>query len=81
MMVTATITSKGQITIPSSVRAALNLDVGSKVEFVENADGSFTFLPLNQNVQSLKGVLQAPKQPVSIDDINEAIAKLGMLSK
>ncbi len=80
-MVTATITSKGQITIPSSVRAALNLDVGSKVEFVENADGSFTFLPLNQNVQILKGVLQAPKQPVSIDDINEAIAKLGMLSK
>lgn len=80
-MVTATITTKGQITIPSSVRNALNLDAGSKVEFVENADGTFTFLPLNQNVQALKGVLQAPKQPVSIENMNEVIAKLGVLSK
>jgi antitoxin PrlF len=80
-MVTATITTKGQITIPSSVRNALNLDAGSKVEFVENADGTFTFLPLNQHVQTLKGVLQAPKQPISIEDMSEAIAKLGALSK
>jgi len=49
-MVTATLTTKGQFTVPSSVRAALHLEVGSKVEFVENADGTFTFLPLNQEV-------------------------------
>lgn len=47
----------------------------------KNIYGTFIFLPRNQNVQSLKGVLQAPKQPVSIDDMSEAIAKMGALSK
>ncbi|NOS96127.1 MAG: AbrB/MazE/SpoVT family DNA-binding domain-containing protein, partial [Methylotenera sp.] len=35
-MSTATLTSKGQITIPAAVRAAMNLESGSRVEFVES---------------------------------------------
>lgn len=33
-MTTATITSKGQITIPANVRQSLNVAAGDRVEFV-----------------------------------------------
>ena len=38
-MPTSTVTSKGQITIPAQVRAALGLETGSRVEFVEVEKG------------------------------------------
>ncbi|MGA3195891.1 MAG: AbrB/MazE/SpoVT family DNA-binding domain-containing protein [Terriglobales bacterium] len=38
-MATATLTSKGQITIPSRVREALGLEKGDRVEFVEQGKG------------------------------------------
>ena len=40
-MTTATISSKGQITIPADVRLALHVDVGDRVEFVEMGPGRF----------------------------------------
>jgi AbrB family looped-hinge helix DNA binding protein len=33
-MTSATITTKGQVTIPKEIRDYLNLDTGSKVDFV-----------------------------------------------
>ncbi len=36
---TATVTTKGQITIPKPVRDLLGLSPGSKIEFRRNADG------------------------------------------
>ena len=39
-MSTATLTSKGQITIPAAVREALRVGAGDRVEFVEIAPGS-----------------------------------------
>lgn len=77
-MVTATVTTKGQITIPLAVRHALNLDVGSKVEFVETAAGEYKIVPLNQTVQVLKGVLKKRSEPVTVDEMNEAIAQMAV---
>ena len=34
-MVSAKLTSKGQITIPANIRAALGVEAGSRLEFVE----------------------------------------------
>lgn len=76
-MSTATITSKGQVTIPMSVRTALGLDAGSRVEFVEFTKGQFTLVPATNHVQALKGILKKPAQPVSIETMNEAIANQG----
>ena len=47
-MSTATITSKGQITIPVRVRAALGVDSGDRIEFVELEKREFSqsFQPL-----------------------------------
>ena len=40
-MTTATLTSKGQITIPASVRDALHIGTGDRVEFVEVHPGRY----------------------------------------
>ena len=50
-MATATLTSKGQITIPVRVRAALRLEPGDRVEFVESETGEFTMIPANRSVR------------------------------
>lgn len=76
-MATATLTSKGQITIPASVRAALGLDTGSRVEFVDNGKGQFAIVPATSPVAALKGLLGKPAKPVSIEDMNRAIAAQG----
>lgn len=80
-MATATVTSKGQITIPVSVRHALSLDAGTRVDFVEFVKGQFTIVPSTERVESLKGMLRKPKQAVSIENMNDTIAKRGALAR
>ncbi len=57
-MPTATITSKGQITIPIEVRKSLKLKAGDKIDFFEAADGAYSFQPKNGSLEDLKGILQ-----------------------
>jgi antitoxin PrlF len=75
-MAIATMTSKGQVTIPARVRQALGLDSGDRIEFVEIAKNQFAILPATGSVRELRGLLRnRPKKPVSIADMNRAIAK------
>ena len=76
-MATATLTSKGQITIPSAVRSALGLTTGDRIEFVELAEGQFSIIPANKSVKALKGMVGKPLKTVSIEQMNRAIAKRG----
>ncbi len=76
-MSTSTVTSKGQITIPLSVRKRLGLDVGDRVEFVETVLGEFTLKPANKDVRELKGLLKKANKPVSIEAMRQAIIKRG----
>lgn len=76
-MATAIITSKGQITIPKSVRERLGVDAGDRVEFVESASGVFTVIAATRDVKELKGVVPKPARPVSVEDMSRAIARLG----
>ena len=74
----ATVTSKGQITIPVAIRNGLKLEAGDRVNFVlEDKSGQVVFLPITKNVTSLKGLVPKPETPVSIDDMNEAIRAKG----
>ena len=43
-MSTATLTSKGQITIPVGVRNDLKVDAGDRVEFIQIAPGRYEFV-------------------------------------
>jgi AbrB family looped-hinge helix DNA binding protein len=76
-MTTATVTSKGQITIPAEVRQSLHVDAGDRVEFVELEPGQFLFLAANRSVTELKGMFGAAKKVVSIEAMNAAIAARG----
>jgi AbrB family looped-hinge helix DNA binding protein len=76
-MPTATLTSKGQITIPVDVRNDLKVDAGDRVEFVLIAPGRYEFVAATRNVQELKGMFGKPARTVSIDEMNQAIASRG----
>ncbi len=81
-MPTATMTSKGQITIPVEVRTEMGIHAGDRVEFVLNEDtGRFEVIPATVPVQALKGIVPKPKRPVSISDMNEAIRKRSRYSR
>ena len=75
-MSAATVTSKGQITIPVQVRDALGLDAGDRIEFVEMGKGQFAIVAATRSVQELKGLFQGKRsRPVSIEEMNAAIAR------
>lgn len=74
-MPSATVTSKGQITIPAAVRRALGLEAGSRVNFVPTEDGSYQLIPATGTVTALKGLVPAPATPVSLDEMAAAIAE------
>jgi antitoxin PrlF len=75
-MAAATVTSKGQITIPVQVRAALGVDVGDRIEFVEVGKGEFNIVAATGSVKELSGFLKRKgRRPVSIEEMNAAIAK------
>jgi antitoxin PrlF len=76
-MTTATLTSKGQITIPVEVREALGVDAGDRVEFVEVAPGRYEFMAATRSVTALKGMFGKPRKSVSTEEMNAAIARRG----
>lgn len=76
-MATATLTSKGQITIPASVREGLHVEAGDRVEFLEVEPGRYELIAATRSVTALKGMFGGAKKSVSIEDMNVAIQKRG----
>jgi AbrB family looped-hinge helix DNA binding protein len=76
-MTAATLTSKGQITIPVAVREKLGLATGDRVEFVEVGPGEFALKAATEDVRALKGMVRRPSTPVSIAVMNAAIRRRG----
>lgn len=74
-MPTATLTSKGQITIPKEVRDALGVGTGDRLEFVETAKGVFEVVAASRDVRELKGLIARPARSVSVDDMRKAVAR------
>jgi antitoxin PrlF len=72
-MPAATMTSKGQITIPAKVRAALSLKPGTRIDFYEIEKGEFVLRPKTRSIRELEGCLAYDGPPVSIAEMNEAI--------
>jgi len=55
----ATITSKGQMTVPKAVREALNIKPGDKC-YVWVRDGEMIVIPRNKSFADLAGILGEP---------------------
>ena len=74
-MPTATLTSKGQITIPKSVRDSLRLHTGDRIEFVVQDSSQAVLRPITKGVDEVFGRLHDPKQsPVTVEQMNAALA-------
>jgi len=80
-MSTATLTTKGQITIPIDVRHNLQVEAGDRIEFVQVAPGRYECMAATSSVTALKGMFGAAKTVVSIEAMNEAIAQGGAAAR
>lgn len=69
----ATMTSKGQVTVPKPVREKLLLRPGDKIDFRLEEDG-VRLIPVTASVTQLKGMVPKPASPVSLAAMDEAIA-------
>ena len=74
-MSTATLTSKGQITIPADVRRELNVGTGDRVEFVQIEAGRYEVVAATRSVRELKGLFGKAQRTVSIEEMNRTIAE------
>jgi antitoxin PrlF len=73
-MPTATLTSKGQITVPKAVRDELHLRPGDTIDFVRDPAGAFYLRPGHVDVADLRGFLKRPgRKPVSLAAMDAAI--------
>ena len=75
-MATATMTTKGQITIPKVVRDKLRLTAGDKVEFVLSDKMEALIRPVSKKVDDVFGLLHKPgRKAVSVEQMNEGIRR------
>jgi hypothetical protein len=64
------------------VRTQLGLSTGDRIEFILNeATGRYEVVPATRSVTALKGIIRKPDKPVSIEDMNFAIAEQGASAK
>jgi len=71
----ATITSKGQITLPISVRRALKIKSGDKLDLFVTEDGEIRGKPVSSSRSTLADILPPSKRKLSLKEMDEAIAE------
>jgi AbrB family looped-hinge helix DNA binding protein len=69
----ATVTAKGQTTIPKEIREKLGLKAGSKIKFFLRHDGEAVILPV-ASAAALRGNVHYRGPPVTIEEMDDAIA-------
>jgi antitoxin PrlF len=71
----ATITSKGQVTLPKEMRRKLHLEAGEKIDFrVDEERGTATLVPVNKHVEDVFGLMRRKQNKhVTIEDMDKAI--------
>lgn len=74
-MSSATMTSKGQITIPKQIRVELGLAPGTRVTFTRNQDGDYVLSRNARSVKDLKGRLRYSGKPKTLDEMEAGVAE------
>ena len=67
----ATLSSKGQVTIPKTVRERLQIKPGDRFKFFFHPDGVI-ILPKIPTAR-LKGILPKPARPVTIEELDRTV--------
>ncbi len=73
-MTMATVTSKGQITIPASVRSDLRVESGDRVEFVKIDEGRYELVAATRDITCLRGLVKMDRV-ATLEDMEESIAR------
>ena len=75
-MVTAKITSKGQVTIPKTVRESLHLHSGDRIAFIMHGMNEAVLKPVTTTVDQVFGKLHKPGQVrKTVGEMNQAVAQ------
>ncbi|MFP5234867.1 MAG: AbrB/MazE/SpoVT family DNA-binding domain-containing protein [Acidobacteriota bacterium] len=69
----ATLTSKGQITLPADVRESLGLKAGDKILFLPGEKGEFRVRKV-RSILDLAGCIPYSGPPISPQEMDQAIA-------
>lgn len=76
----ATLTSKGQLTLPKAARDALGLEAGTRFA-VKIVDGKLLLTPARVDALSVRGILKSPHaRPLSVEEMDAGISR-AMLEK
>jgi antitoxin PrlF len=59
-------------------RDRLGIEAGDRLEFVESEQG-FLVVAATRDIRSLKGIVGRPKKPVTIEEMNSTIEKMGRM--
>lgn len=70
----ATVTSKGQITIPKSIRKALNLKTKDKVVFATQGNQAI-MVPVKSSIRDLYGSIKHTGKPIDFEEQRRETAK------
>lgn len=71
----ATLTSKGQITLPKPVREALGVHPGDRVAFDIREDGTITVEAETIDLRSLRGTIRTRVRGVTVEAMKETIRR------
>ena len=72
----ATLTSKGQVTVPKEIRDQLGLDAGALLDFQLSADRSITVKPVQPDARRIRGLLKSPHPaPLTVEQMEAGIAE------
>lgn len=74
-MPTATLTSKGQITVPKEIRDHLGIETGDRLSFQIGTRGEVIVEPETVDIRSLRGMLKRRGRRVSLADMDAAIRR------
>jgi len=67
----ATLTSKGQITIPVDIRRSLGVQAQDRLSFTPMPDGTVVLRAKNKTLANIKGLLKPPPgTSVAVEDMN-----------
>ena len=68
----ATLTSKGQVTIPKRIREQLGLEAGTEIEFILDEDGSLRVRPKQPPMNRLEAIReQLSSREIDIDRMRQ----------
>ena len=77
-MPSATVTSKGQITIPKPIRDLLKVQAGDVLDFVVDDRQQVVIRAGTVDIRELKGLLHRPgRRPVTLEEMDAAILRQG----